>query len=99
MRQNKPDALLLASSKDYTVISGWIESLNMKVPQDLGLALVELSSDKLGLSGAIRQCEAMGVAAVDLVSARLFRSEFGVNRLPYGVYIPPVWCEGKTLRQ
>lgn len=97
IKRASPDVLMLGNSRDYEVISNWLLQMKINVPEDMGITIIGLAPDKPDLSGAVRQYEVMGAAAVDLVSARLFRSEFGVSQLPYGIYIPPVWCEGKTL--
>lgn len=94
IEKHKPDAILCINP----VIKDWIEELGLKVPQDIGLANLNLVSDVTGWSGIDEKHFDIGAAAVDLLIGSLSRNEIGVPRQSRKMLIPGEWVAGSTLR-
>lgn len=93
-RQNKPDAILCSSNTMRPII----ESIGWSVPEDVGLAHLNLAEDVAGWSGIDRRQNLLGSAVVDLVVSHLQRNEYGPPLFAKRMAIEGVWIEGNTTR-
>lgn len=94
MAKYQPDALLCLNP----VVRDWTEELGLKVPDDIGLANLNLVSDVSDWSGVEEQHEEIGAAAVDILVGALSRNELGLPPQPRRILIPGKWVAGSTLR-
>jgi len=94
LEKNKPEAILCISP----VVRDWVEELGHKVPEDIGLANLNLVADVSGWGGVNEQHEEIGASAVDILIGALSRNELGLRSKPRKVLIPGEWIPGSTLR-
>ncbi|MCX8090186.1 MAG: LacI family transcriptional regulator [Verrucomicrobiae bacterium] len=92
LRRWSPDAVICADSR----VRGVLERLGYHVPQDLGLAHLNVAEDVKGWSGIDEQHEFIGAAAVDMVVAQLEHNERGLPANPRSVLIDGRWVDGET---
>lgn len=94
LEKYRPDALLCINP----VIRDWVGELGMAVPDDIGLANLNLVADVSDWSGVDEQHEEIGASAVDILIGALSRNELGLPRQPRKVLVPGEWVAGSTLR-
>lgn len=90
----KPDVVLCLNP----VLRDWLVELGHRVPEDVGLANLNLVADVAGWAGINEHHEKIGAAAVDLLIGQLSRNEIGVPRSPRKIHVPGTWANGATLR-
>ncbi|WP_043581983.1 LacI family DNA-binding transcriptional regulator [Geminisphaera colitermitum] len=93
--RHRPDVILTP------VYSGWekvLETLGVKVPDEVGIACPSLASSDETVSGMREDNEQIGAAAVDFLVSALHRGERGIPAHPQRVLVEGTWVEGKTLR-
>lgn len=94
LERHQPDAIIYTDKRVLPVL----KALRKRVPQDVGLVHLNLGPDVPGWAGVNQQIEAMGSAAVDLVTAQLQRNEKGRPALPKFILMPGRWQDGETLK-
>lgn len=88
----KPDAICTT----FAIVHDWLTSAGLKIPADIGLAILDLD-DATGEWSGVDQCSPMvGGAAVDLLVQLLQRNELGAPAHPFGLTIEGAWRDGKT---
>ncbi|PWU09588.1 MAG: hypothetical protein C5B47_03225 [Verrucomicrobia bacterium] len=90
----RPEAIICVNP----VVKSWVESMGLRVPEDIGLANLNLVEDVIGWDGVVEQHEQIGAASVDLLIGQLSRSELQIPREPRKIFIPGAWADGTTLR-
>jgi DNA-binding LacI/PurR family transcriptional regulator len=99
LTQQRPDAVLLVHI--YDVVSDCqqlLRKLGLRVPDDLGLAVLSQNLEGTGLSGLQENQRVIGAWAVELVVARIMNRDFGVPAAPRVEMVDSLWVEGRTLR-
>lgn len=76
----------------------WVEQMNLRIPEDIGIAHLGLGESEREWSGIDERNEMLGGAAIDLLSAHLQRNERGIPPFPKMVTIPGKWVDGLTTR-
>lgn len=80
-------------------IEGWLGELGLKVPDDVGIAHLNLDAGPEGYSGIRQNNEEVAAAAVDMLFGQLCRNECGVPAIARGMLIEGDWVEGRTTRR
>ena len=89
----RPDVLLTLSGQELK----WLETLDLKVPEDIGLAC--LSQPTRGdCSRVDEKGDEVGATALDLVTAKIARNEYGPPTHPRVTMIEGRWVDGLTTR-
>jgi len=94
LEKEKPDVLLCVNP----MVRDWLVELGLRVPEDIGLANLNLVSDTAGWAGITEHHEDIGAAAIDLLIGQLSRNEIGSPRHPRKILVPGSWQDGATLR-
>jgi LacI family transcriptional regulator len=94
MEEHRPDAILCLNP----VVRDWVEELGLSVPNDIGLANLNLVSDVSDWAGVDEQHQEIGAAAADILVGALSRNELGLAPQPRRILIPGEWVPGSTLR-
>ncbi len=94
LRKERPDAVLL-SSADYMLR---VIREVAAVPEELGVAALELGCAPVGMSGIDERTRDIGEASVDMLIGRLQRNERGLLAAPRTVHVDGVWRDGNTTR-
>lgn len=90
--KHRPDAVICS----HGGMKSHVEAAGFRVPQDVRVAHLNLAADVEGWSGVDRRLGQIGSAAIDILTAHLFRNETGPPPFPKQMLIPGVWVEGGT---
>jgi len=77
----------------------WLIEFGVRVPEDVGLAYLNLGRAEQLLSGVHQNDDEIGRAATDFLVAMLHRNERGVPAIPQHILIDGLWLPGKTTRR
>ena len=91
-REHRPDAIITL----HDDIRKWLEMGGNRVPDDVGLAHLDLGPQIEGWSGMDQISEQVGSAAMDLLSGQIHRNEHGIPPFPKCVLIEGRWVKGTT---
>lgn len=94
VKKNRFDAILSTGSKPRE----WLLKGGLQVPQDMGLAHLNLAEDVTGWAGINPLLDQVAGAAVDLLIGQIQRHEAGAPLVPKITTISGVWVAGETLR-
>lgn len=97
MRQERPDAIVVAASTAYEVME-WLRDLNLRVPEDIGVAVASIPYGDKTISGIDENVPSIGAHAVDAVVGMIHRNEMGVPQRRFSMLLEGDWTEGKTSR-
>ena len=95
LEQYLPDAILCCDSR----LPETLGRLGYRVPEDIGVAHLNLKADTRGWSGIDQQWEKMGTLAVDTLAHMLNMGQIGQTEHPVLRAVPGVWVEGETTRR
>ncbi len=96
MRTHKPDACICINS----FILDWTDELGLKVPDEFGIALLDLSTEfkEKGVAGMYNSASWLGMKSVDSLISQLHRNEYGVPPFQSGILVEGQWNPGYTVR-
>lgn len=94
-RRAAPDAILSIDGRALAML----RKENIRVPEDVGYAMLDLLEDNPFCAGVNQNHELIAAAAVDVVIEQLYNNELGVPSNPKSVMIEGVWVDGRTLRR
>jgi len=94
VKKYRPDVILTIAPE----IKGWVESLGMRVPRDIGLVNLDNVLDADGWAGMLQNNQSIGSAAVDVVVGQINRNEMGIPPYQKCVLVNSTWTHGKTIR-
>jgi len=92
---SRPDVVICRNLE----IREWIEATGREIPQDIGLAHIDLSVLEKFWSGISQRHDRLAVAAVDLLTSQLNRNERGLPEFTKEIRIEGEWVQGSTTRQ
>ncbi|MFA6959852.1 MAG: LacI family DNA-binding transcriptional regulator [Opitutaceae bacterium] len=96
LSENRLDAVLAVNSW----IFDWLNSLGLRMPEDLGVALLDLPRESIGEVAGMRQrLDWTGMAAVDALVGQIMRHEAGVPAFQKGTTLESSWIDGPTVAQ
>ncbi len=91
MQSERPDAVIGLSDLPVRM-----EGHGYGIPRDVAFANIDLRPEHTGQAGIDQQSERIGVTAVDLVTAQLFRNERGVPTHPKLSLVESLWRPGPS---
>jgi len=94
LEREKPDVIFTL----YNVVRHWLDDLNVRVPDDMGLIQLEWRDSRPDWAGMNQHNDICGVVAVDLLIGMIHNGERGVPPFPRATLIGPTWVEGRTVR-
>ena len=90
LKTARPDALITAITPDYLRIKKWLDAGSSA----LDLVCVDCSSALPGQPGVIQDLPAEARAAVDWVTSRVERAQFGIPATPQTIMVAGTWRAG-----
>lgn len=97
-RRHRPD-VLISHAPRIPIITGWLQAAGLRVPEDCGLADLDIHLNSDPLCSGIRQnYEQVAAAAVDLVVEQIQYNERGLPAHPKIVLVEGEWVDGTTTR-
>lgn len=95
VEQHRPDACICINS----YIVDWIRDLGIGIPNEMGLALLDLPRELNGIvAGMEPQSIATGMKAIDVLVGQIHRGEEGLPGFQTGTMIESQWMPGPTVR-
>jgi len=94
VKKHRFDAILTTSGRS----ARWLEKIGLRIPEDIGLAHLNLAEDVPGWAGIAPLIEEVAAAAVDLLVGLIHRHETGSPPVQKITTIRGVWVPGRTLR-
>jgi len=78
----------------------WLIDAGYNIPDDIGFALLDSSSDQSGhIAGVDQLIEDIGRAAINKLVANIEQNEMGIPQRPDFIRLGGIWREGETLKQ
>lgn len=93
--RTKPDVLFTL----YNSVRTWVDTLDLSVPEDIGLIQLEHRQDRPEWAGMNQHNDLCGEAAVDMVISMIHSGETGIPPFPRATLIGPTWQDGTTVRK
>ena len=90
-----PDILVCSNEHPFK----WLQELGVRVPDDVGFALLDWSPRHAFFAGIDQNTESIGEAAVDLVVGQLHRNERGIPAEAKLVLTAGHWVNGSSVKQ
>lgn len=98
-RRYQPDVIIYGEYRRYgPVVEKYLKDRGLRVPQDVGLALIESSTHPDNMSGVRSNLEQCGKSTVELLVSVLQRGQYGPPAIPTVISVEGDWVEGKTIR-
>ena len=94
LKTHAPDVILTL----HIDVRDWLEERGLRVPDDLGLVLLEGRRDAMRWAAMNQHNDEAGEAAVDMMIRGLQNGEFGVPEHPRATLITATWAPGDTVR-
>lgn len=92
--EQKPDVILTTEPETYD----WMIDSGIRVPEEIGFAMLTLPDRKSHLSGICENPRIIGAKAVDQLISMIVNGERGIPEVPVCILVEGSWLEGKTLR-
>ncbi len=93
--RQRPDVIFTL----YNETQGWLESLDLRIPRDVGLIQLEWREGHADWAGMEQHNDIAGEVAVDMAITRIHQNERGVPPFPQASLIGASWKAGKTVRR
>lgn len=90
-----PDAIICQDNR----VPALMRKFGFSVPEDLGIAHLNLKADTQGWSGVDQHWEKIGELAMETLDLLVCAGQFGQSRHPILRAIPGTWVEGETTRR
>lgn len=94
LSEQRPDAIICW----HNAYRSALESRGLRVPEDIGLAHLDLEPDVAGWSGIQTFPAEISAVAVDLLHSLLQHNELSAPRHPREILVPGEWRDGETAR-
>lgn len=94
LKRERPDAII---TSNY-VFPNYLDELRIRVPDDLGMAVVFKRVKPDNFAGIDQNVHRTGEAAMDVLVSMIQRSERGIPENPLQTLVEGRWVEGETVR-
>jgi len=90
--KHRPDVILCVHDE----VKKWVESMGVKVPEEVGLAHLDRHDELPDWSGMDQNNTLVGAAAIDMLVGQLHRNEVGLPEFPKASLIQSTWVDGPS---
>ena len=98
-RRYQPDVIIYGEYRRFgPVVEKYLKDRGLRVPLDVGLALIDSSTHPANISGVRANFEQFGKSTVELLVSVLQHGQFGPSVTPTVISVEGDWVEGKTIR-
>ncbi len=98
--RHRPDVVVLHQYDTYLAATmAYLARQRLKVPRDVGVALLDKNPDRARYSGICQDPTLMGAVATEMLLGRLLLRDFGSPACPKVELVQGQWNEGRTLRK
>ncbi len=94
----RPDALMVPGYRQYCRFAEWLKAAGKRLPEDLSLVTLDcrIGTDE---AGVVQNLEGEATAAVDLVTSRVERAQFGIPSRSQVVLVEGNWRDGTLFQK
>lgn len=97
--QYQPDVIVLHQSSDYVRgVDQFLRERRLRVPRDVGLALLDKNPDPKRFTGVCQNMVLMGQTAIEMLIGRILLRDFSLPQNPKVELVCGTWNEGASLR-
>lgn len=94
LEHHKPDACACLNRYIYD----WVIDMGIRIPEDMGLAFIDLGRETEGMAGMNQRHATEGMAAIDALVGQILRRENSLPSFQQGITLESVWQMGRTVR-
>lgn len=94
-KRHRPDVVIAIDRG----VRSWIESLGLHVPEDVGIANLNVAPDDPWLAGVHQNDCLIGATAMDFLASMISRNERGLPVTPIRTLVEGVWRPGESVRK
>ena len=95
----RPDVIVMHQSPAYIAgVEAYLAQRKLRVPRDIGLALLDLNPDRERYSGICQDPKRMSATAVEILIGRILLRDFEPPKFPKFELVAGEWNPGQTLR-
>ncbi|MBL9207530.1 MAG: LacI family DNA-binding transcriptional regulator [Opitutaceae bacterium] len=99
LTEHRPDVVVLHQLPHYLEqVRRHLRQRGLRVPGDIGIALLDLNPDVTTYSGICQDPRLMGATAIEMLIGRVLLRDFGQPLHPKVELVLGAWNEGRTLR-
>lgn len=96
---HRPDVIVTHQYDTYLAdLMRWLARRRLRVPADVGVALLDKNPDRARYAGICQDPELMGATATEMLLSRMLLRDFGLPEDPKIELVEGRWNEGRTLR-
>lgn len=92
-KKNRPEVVITV----FPEVKDWLKNLGLRIPEDVGFAVLDWSAEMTGCAGIDQKSELVGSAAVDLLVEQIYKNKHGIPETPKLVSIEGKWVAGETV--
>ena len=92
-----PEGILLPSASNNVV--RWLQNAGFRVPQDVGVAALDLRQPDAGMSGIFQNAGGRAMYAIDHLIMKVEANRFGIPATPVTLLLESQWIDGPTTQQ
>lgn len=97
--RNQPDVVVLHQNEEYVYgVENYLRRRGLRVPKDIGLALLDKNPNPQRFSGVRQDMPRMGSTALEMLIGRVILRDFAPPEHPKVELVCGTWTEGRTLR-
>ncbi|MGE9292807.1 MAG: substrate-binding domain-containing protein, partial [Puniceicoccales bacterium] len=93
LKQAQPDLVFTL----YNVVLKWIDSLELKIPEDIGVVQLEWRAKHPEIAGMNQHNDVTGEAALDMLISMIHNGERGVPAFPRATLVGATWVDGPSV--
>jgi LacI family transcriptional regulator len=97
VERERPDVVVFHAPSPE-IMYGWLTEAGYRIPEDIGMAALDLANDKAPYSGMVQNTAGAVRATVDLVVNQIMRDQRGFPEEPRVVLVEGRFHEGETVR-
>ncbi|HZZ18752.1 MAG TPA: LacI family transcriptional regulator, partial [Opitutaceae bacterium] len=100
LKRQRPDALVFVHMHDVLdELRSVLKKNRVRVPEDLGIAVLSPILDDTGFAGLQENQSLMGTWAVELLASRIANRDLGIPEHPRIEMIESLWVDDRSLRR
>lgn len=97
---HRPDVIIVHQAPAFTLqVHDYLRRQALRVPEDVGLAMLDMTPDPACYSGIRQNFEVIGACAIDALLTKVLLPRAVHHDFPTVELIPSTWNEGATLRR
>lgn len=98
--RHQPDVIVLHQSEEYVAgLETYLKERGLRVPEDIGIALLDKNPNPARFSGMLQDPGRMGATSIEMLIGRVLLRDFAPPDHPKIELVGGTWNEGRTIRK